>query len=313
MRGVLASGRQPRRPSRWISMGHHPDSTDPGPGTRKRQSSSLSCGSLLVCRIGSTGDVGDFLKFGLLRRLCEPADGQPGLRLGVVWYLTPDEGHNADGKHTDYLDETESASRDLAALDPDLYQRLQRVVAGDRSVEALEAAGVLPDGSQTFGEQLSFADLASTDRVGEEAKAERVAGRTRPRRSRGVIWCSSIPTTACDQRITLTHRLGPKRSSMPTTTSFKHSPTTEDAALSPTTTLGPDCPGFRAGPAAPRGGRRRNRSPTCGDRHRARNDQALRCPGHREHLQQRLRSIESGERGAVLKVAWPEGDPTGAH
>jgi hypothetical protein len=26
-----------------------------------------------------------------------------GLRLGVNWYLVPDEGHNADGKYVAYL------------------------------------------------------------------------------------------------------------------------------------------------------------------------------------------------------------------
>src|SRR5829696_4979011 len=43
------------------------------------------------------GDVGDFGKYGLLRTL------GAGLSLGVVWYLVPNESHNADGKHTSYL------------------------------------------------------------------------------------------------------------------------------------------------------------------------------------------------------------------
>ena len=38
-----------------------------------------------------TGDIGDFAKYGLLRALC------PGHRLGVAWYLYPDESHNEDG------------------------------------------------------------------------------------------------------------------------------------------------------------------------------------------------------------------------
>ena len=47
------------------------------------------------------GDVGDFGKFGLLRTLCEL--NAPQLKLGIVWYLVPEESHNEDGKHTKYL------------------------------------------------------------------------------------------------------------------------------------------------------------------------------------------------------------------
>ena len=42
------------------------------------------------------GDVGDFGKYGLLRVLCGLWGG-PNFKLGVVWYLFPDENHNADG------------------------------------------------------------------------------------------------------------------------------------------------------------------------------------------------------------------------
>ena len=48
------------------------------------------------------GDLGDFLKLGLLRYLVAATDGRPALRLGVVWYRVPDEAHNADGKHVAY-------------------------------------------------------------------------------------------------------------------------------------------------------------------------------------------------------------------
>lgn len=48
------------------------------------------------------GDLGDYLKFGLLRSLAS-TDSPASLRLGVVWYWTLDEAHNADGKHIGYL------------------------------------------------------------------------------------------------------------------------------------------------------------------------------------------------------------------
>ena len=42
------------------------------------------------------GDIGDYAKFSLLRALsCDR-------RLGLSWYLFPDEGNN-DGRHIDYL------------------------------------------------------------------------------------------------------------------------------------------------------------------------------------------------------------------
>ena len=42
-----------------------------------------------------TGDIGDFSKLGLLRAL-----SNAGLSIGLNWYLTPNETHNEDGKHT---------------------------------------------------------------------------------------------------------------------------------------------------------------------------------------------------------------------
>ena len=47
------------------------------------------------------GDIGDFMKLGLIRALVA---GDPPRRLGVNWYLCADESHNADGKHIGYLD-----------------------------------------------------------------------------------------------------------------------------------------------------------------------------------------------------------------
>jgi hypothetical protein len=73
------------------------------------------------------------LKLALLRALC------PGLRLGVAWYLYPDEGHNADGKHVSYL----SRPSEWRSLDPDLFDRLQEVAGENRSVAALEKAATV--------------------------------------------------------------------------------------------------------------------------------------------------------------------------
>ena len=44
------------------------------------------------------GDIGDYGKYGLLRYL-----NGCGLKIGVNWYLTPDDGRS-DGNHTEYLE-----------------------------------------------------------------------------------------------------------------------------------------------------------------------------------------------------------------
>jgi hypothetical protein len=107
------------------------------------------------------GDLGDFLKLGLLRWLVTPSVDMPPHRLGVVWYLAPDEWHNADGKHVDYLTSQSRAGSELRPLDADLYSRLAAMVAGgNRSVAQLELFGVLPSGSRTFAQPLQFDDLA---------------------------------------------------------------------------------------------------------------------------------------------------------
>jgi hypothetical protein len=106
------------------------------------------------------GDIGDFLKLGLLRWLLAPTSESAPHRLGVVWYLAPDESHNADGKHVAYLDPASRAGGELRQLDPDLYDRLAAMVAtGDRSVAQLESCGVLPVGTRTYGKMLQFGDL----------------------------------------------------------------------------------------------------------------------------------------------------------
>ena len=78
-------------------------------------------------------DIGDYVKLALLRCL------SAGRRLGVAWYLYPDEGHNADGRHTTYLQNRDRWRH----LDPDLFDGLLRVVEGRCSVRALQETGLI--------------------------------------------------------------------------------------------------------------------------------------------------------------------------
>ena len=80
-----------------------------------------------------TGDIGDFGKLGLLRWL------STSLSIGVNWYLVPDESHNADGRHTNYLKKSS-----FQLCDPDLCHALDHIVnSGQRRVTALESASIL--------------------------------------------------------------------------------------------------------------------------------------------------------------------------
>jgi hypothetical protein len=86
------------------------------------------------------GDVGDFGKYGLLRRL---RGESPFLSLGIVWYLVSDERHKQDRKHTRYLER--DRERRFRACDPELYDALRGVVSDRREVAAVERSGVLGD------------------------------------------------------------------------------------------------------------------------------------------------------------------------
>lgn len=92
------------------------------------------------------GDVGDFVKLGLLRAL------SPGRRLGIAWYRFPDEGHNTDGRHVGYLNRAE-----LRALDPVLFDHLRGVTLARRSI-----ASLLPvlRGAASFDDSLDMGAVA---------------------------------------------------------------------------------------------------------------------------------------------------------
>ena len=111
---------------------------------------SLACSETGRVQNRYAGDVGDFMKLGLLRHLAGPRTaGGAGVSLAVNWYLAPDERHNADGKHVAYLNSGNRAHSGLRACDPDLMRRLTRVVSEGRSVHALEQCGALPVNTRT--------------------------------------------------------------------------------------------------------------------------------------------------------------------
>jgi hypothetical protein len=94
-----------------------------------------------------SGDVGDFGKFSLLRYLFSESQ-KP---IGIIWYLFPNEYHNDDGGHIEYL-----RKREFLDCDKNLCEKLSAVEHGDRSVSSLEEAGLLPANTVYFSERLDF-------------------------------------------------------------------------------------------------------------------------------------------------------------
>src|SRR5580658_4948809 len=81
------------------------------------------------------GDIGDYVKLGILRKL------MPGYRLGVAWWLFPDDVHNEDGRHIGYLKQPVRWRH----FDPTLFDALEAIVtSGRRDVRSLETANILP-------------------------------------------------------------------------------------------------------------------------------------------------------------------------
>ena len=100
------------------------------------------------------GDVGDFVKYGLLRAI------RGTKRLGVAWYLHPNAGPAGDGKHIDYLKHPDRWRH----LDCDLFDTLKELIAGDRrSVANIQKYGIL--GNAAFAaDRLKIAEVKARDR-----------------------------------------------------------------------------------------------------------------------------------------------------
>ena len=101
------------------------------------------------------GDIGDFGKYGLLKNLCRD------LKLGVVWYLTPnDKKKKTDGKFIKYLNldsekykpgEKERNERRFQQCDSDLYDKLHKIVDNNkRDVKEIAQREVLPSDTKYY-------------------------------------------------------------------------------------------------------------------------------------------------------------------
>lgn len=96
------------------------------------------------------GDIGDYVKLGLLRSL-------KANHLGVIWYKTGGKENNSDGKFTEYLHDLQNKE-----YDEDLFNRLKQIVCkdGKRRIERLEkilmGASFYKEEVQTGGREIWF-------------------------------------------------------------------------------------------------------------------------------------------------------------
>lgn len=89
------------------------------------------------------GDIGDFGKYSMLRAFIDA-----GIKAGVNWYLTEDDGSN-DGKFTDYLNKGV-----MRRYCPEVFDALKSIAKNkDKSVFDIEKSGILP-GTVFYSETL---------------------------------------------------------------------------------------------------------------------------------------------------------------
>lgn len=89
------------------------------------------------------GDIGDFGKYSMLRAFIDA-----GIKVGVNWYLTENDGSN-DGKFTDYLKKDT-----MRQYCPDVFDALKGIAHKEnKGVVDVERSGILP-GGQFYSEIL---------------------------------------------------------------------------------------------------------------------------------------------------------------
>ena len=99
------------------------------------------------------GDVGDFVKYGLLRAI------RGTKRLGVAWYLHPNAGPAGDGRHIAYLQHPDGWRH----LDPELFDALKELTGDRRSVANIQQSGILGDAAFA-ADRLVVAGVKARDR-----------------------------------------------------------------------------------------------------------------------------------------------------
>lgn len=103
------------------------------------------------------GDVGDYGNQSLLRAFSEA-----GVKVGINWYLTEDDGSN-DGKHISYLEK-----EDIRRYDPVVFDAMKKIIdGGNRSVQAVQDAEIIKN-ALYFDASLRYREIRQKKNISEQ-------------------------------------------------------------------------------------------------------------------------------------------------
>ena len=158
------------------------------------------------------GDIGDFGKYGLLRYLSgltDPEAGQTDLRVGMAWYLAPDDCCKRDGRVLGYLRNVSRNHRLYRACDPELWDTLRDIIeCGLRCVHQIPRAGILPQDTLYYNALLHFPHR-SPQPMRQEIRRLWFEGAIRATEGADLIFLDPDNGVAQDEREML-HQRGPK-------------------------------------------------------------------------------------------------------
>jgi len=109
------------------------------------------------------GDVGDFGKYGLLNEICKKSNGS--VRLGINWfYVTREEKQRGAGRYIGYLNDEKKDSKKYADCFRDLYDKLNGIVDGRRSIKEIENGLILPKETIFYSKPLPYSSVNPSER-----------------------------------------------------------------------------------------------------------------------------------------------------
>lgn len=108
------------------------------------------------------GDIGDYGKYGLLRAIMPSTS-----KLGIVWYLVPNESHLNDGRHISYL-----SSLKYIDCDRGLFFILKDIVSSrQRSISQIEKSAIFPTDTAYYSHYLTYDGIKANSPTGRLNRA----------------------------------------------------------------------------------------------------------------------------------------------
>lgn len=100
-------------------------------------------------------DIGDYGKYSLLKAFLDA-----GIKVGINWYLTDDDGTN-DGKFTRYLEDVSKTS--LRKYNPNIFDELKQINYSNRTIQSVENSAFL-SGTFFYNSKVPFSNIQQEQR-----------------------------------------------------------------------------------------------------------------------------------------------------